>query len=190
MIKLIVALGNPGYEYRFTRHNIAWQMIEYLSFYDDLKWHQKFKGLFSETYLEGEKIFLIKPDTFMNRSGISIATAATFYKLDVDEIVVIHDDLELDFGIVGFKKGGGLGGHNGLRSVTVSLGTKDFNRFRLGISRPSHSDITSYVLGGFNKDESAVLPIILEKGAKLFEENLGEDFSRLYSKYRKEKVLP
>ncbi|MEN8152844.1 MAG: aminoacyl-tRNA hydrolase [Acidobacteriota bacterium] len=190
MIRLIAALGNPGPEYRFSRHNIAWQMIEYLSFYNDLKWQQKFKGLFSETYLLGEKIFIIKPDTFMNRSGLSIASAASFYKLKIEEIAIIHDDLELDFGIIGFKKGGGLGGHNGLRSVTASLGTKDFNRFRLGISRPSHSDITSYVLGNFNKDESAVLPTILEKGAELFEENLEEDFNDLYKKYRKEKVLP
>ena len=189
MIKLIAALGNPGKEYQTSRHNAAWQLVEYFSFFENLKWQKKFEGEFTEITLGGERIYIILPLTFMNRSGNSISTAAKFYKIDPDEILVIHDELELDFGIVGFKQGGGLGGHNGLRSITSSLGTKNFNRFRIGISRPEHKDITSYVLGKFSKEEQKELPFLLESGADIFEENIEIDFNQLDMKLRKIRIL-
>ncbi|MEN8222372.1 MAG: aminoacyl-tRNA hydrolase [Acidobacteriota bacterium] len=189
MIKLIAALGNPGPEYQASRHNAAWQLVEYFSFFEDLKWQKKFNGEFTEVNLSGEKVFIILPLTFMNRSGSSISTIAKFYKIEPDEILVIHDELELDFGIVGFKQGGGLGGHNGLRSTTSSLGTRDFNRFRIGISRPEHKDVTSYVLGNFNREEQKELPFLLESGADILEENIGIDFDQLDMKHRKIRIL-
>ena len=189
MIKLIAALGNPGKEYQTSRHNAAWQLVEYLSFFEDLKWQKKFDGEFTEFTLEGEKIFIILPLTFMNRSGSSVLTAAKFFKIDPDEILVIHDELELESGIVGFKQGGGLGGHNGLRSITSSLGTRNFNRFRIGISRPDHNDITSYVLGKFSRDEQKELPYLLESGADLLEENLRTDFDQLDLNLRKIRII-
>ena len=189
MIRLIAALGNPGPEYQASRHNAAWQLVEYFSFFEDLKWQKKFNGEFTEVKLGGEKIFIILPLTFMNRSGNSISTLSKFYKIEPDEILVIHDELELGFGLVGFKQGGGLGGHNGLRSVTSALGTKDFNRFRIGISRPEHKDVTSYVLGKFNKEEQKELPFLFESAADILEENIGIDFDKLDMKIRKIRIL-
>ena len=136
-----------------------------------------------------EKIHIILPKTFMNRSGISLAAAANFFKIIPEEILVIHDDLELDFGIAGFKYGGGLGGHNGLRSITSSLGTKDFNRFRIGISRPEHNDITSYVLGKFSKEEQKELPFLLSESESILELNFEMDFKEIDSNHRKIRIL-
>ena len=189
MIKLIAALGNPGPEYLSSRHNAAWQLIEHLSFFEELKWQEKFNGTMADFRNGDEKIHIILPKTFMNKSGSSIAAAANFYKITPEEILVIHDDLELNFGIVGFKYGGGLGGHNGLRSITSSLGTRDFNRFRIGISRPDHKDITSYVLGKFNKEEQADLPFLLSESASILELNFELDFKELDLKHRKIKII-
>lgn len=150
---------------------------------------KKFNGEFTEVTLSGEKIFIILPMTFMNRSGSSISAVSAFYKIDPDEILVIHDELELDFGVVGFKQGGGLGGHNGLRSITSSLGTRDFNRFRIGISRPEHKDVTSYVLGNFSKEEQKELSFLLESGADILEENIKIDFDDLDMKLRKIRIF-
>ena len=190
MVKLVAALGNPGSQYESTRHNIAWQMIERLSFYDELDWQNKFKGEYATYSLSGEKVFFLEPLTYMNRSGDSIRELAGFFKIEIEDILVIHDDLELDFGVIGFKRNGGLAGHNGLRSTAASLGTKDFNRLRLGISRPSHSDITSYVLGNFSEDERIVLPTYLEEAAGLLELCLTEGFDTAADQYKKKRVIP
>jgi len=189
MIKLIAALGNPGPEYLSSRHNAAWQFIEYLSFFEELKWQEKFKGTMADFRPGTEKIHIILPQTFMNRSGICLAAAANFYKITPEEILVIHDDLELNFGVVGFKYGGGLGGHNGLRSITSSLGTRDFNRFRVGISRPEHNDITSYVLGKFSKDEQKDLPFLLSESASILELNFELDFKEIGPEHRKIRII-
>ena len=189
MAKLAAALGNPGSRYESTRHNIAWQLLEYLSFYDDLDWRNKFKGEYAEYVLSGEKIFFLKPLTYMNRSGDSIREILAFFKIALEDVLVIHDDLELDFGVIGFKKNGGLAGHNGLRSTAASLGTRDFNRLRLGISRPSHSDITSYVLGDFSGDEQAVLPTYLEEAAGLLARCLSDGFDSMVEEFRKKRII-
>jgi len=190
---LIAALGNPGPEYSRTRHNIAWQMIEHLSVFPDLEWSNKFRGdlaTFKPETGGREKIYLLCPLTFMNLSGESISAAIRFFKMNLEDLLVIHDDLELDFGIMGYKKGGGLAGHNGLRSVVSSLGTRDFNRLRMGISKPSHGDITPYVLGGFTEDEQAVLPTFLEETARILETNFMEDMDTLVKKYKKHRIIP
>ena len=184
-IVLVVALGNPGNQYETTRHNIAWQMVEYLPFYNDLVWKQKFRGEYASISIDDRKVFFLEPQTYMNRSGLSLLPIMQFYKIEMEEVLVIHDELGLDFGVLGFKEGGGLAGHNGLRSVTDCLGTRDFKRMRLGISRPTHSDITSYVLGNFSNDEQSVLPFYLEEAAKLLEVCLREDFDSMVKKYRK-----
>jgi PTH1 family peptidyl-tRNA hydrolase len=189
MIKLIVALGNPGQKYALTRHNIAWQLLEHLSFYHNLNWQTKFKGEYSTHSIGSEKIFFLKPQTYMNLSGESVQPFVHFFKIKFDEILVIHDDIELDFGIVGFKTGGGLAGHNGLRSVANSLGTRDFKRMRLGISRPPHGKVEAYVLSNFSDDEKIVLPIYLGKAANLLEQCLNEDFNTIENKFNKENLL-
>jgi PTH1 family peptidyl-tRNA hydrolase len=190
-VKLIAALGNPGMEYAETRHNIAWLLLEHLAFADELHWQRKFNGHYAAYSTGADKIFFLAPETFMNLSGKSVAEAAQFYKIEVAEILVIHDELELPFGVLGFKQGGGLGGHNGLRSITASLGSRDFKRLRLGISRPAHSDITGYVLRRFNEDEAAVLPTFLEAAAGYLEEAMaGADFDEMVKMHRKERIIP
>jgi PTH1 family peptidyl-tRNA hydrolase len=188
-ISLVAALGNPGPQYAFTRHNIAWQMITCLSFYEELDWKEKFKGEYAFYRSGDEGVFFLKPLTYMNLSGQSIAVLMNYYELEPEEVLVIHDELELDFGVMGFKRGGGLGGHNGLRSTAACLGTRDFNRLRLGISRPSHPDITSYVLSPFSEDEEAVLPTYLEEAAKLLEVCLTEGFDAVEKPYRKKRLI-
>jgi PTH1 family peptidyl-tRNA hydrolase len=189
MISLVAALGNPGPQYAFSRHNIAWQMITCLSFYEELDWKEKFKGEYAIHRFEDEGIFFLKPWTYMNLSGQSLVALMNYYQVEPEEVLVIHDELELDFGVIGFKRGGGLGGHNGLRSTAACLGTRDFNRMRLGISRPSHPDITSYVLGPFTEDEEAVLPTYLEEAAKLLEVCLTEGFDAVEKTYRKKQLI-
>ena len=188
---LVAALGNPGQQYAQTRHNIAWQVIETLSFYDQLQWQEKFKGLYSSFRLtiSGEKVYFLKPLTYMNLSGQSLVAMMQFFKIDISEILVVHDELELEYGTIGFKRGGGLGGHNGLRSVTSSLGTREYNRFRLGISRPSHKDISSYVLGPFSEDQKILLPSFIENAAELLEKCLEDGFESVEKPYRKKKVI-
>ncbi len=190
---LIAALGNPGPEYARSRHNIAWQMIELLSFYPELQWDYKFKGdlaKYSSGITEGQTLYLLCPLTFMNLSGESVAAVMRFFKIDIQDLLVVHDDLELNFGVMGYKKGGGLAGHNGLRSIASSLGTRDFNRLRMGISKPSHGDITPYVLGTFSEDEQAVLPTFLEETARILEDNLTENIDSLVKKYKKYQIIP
>jgi PTH1 family peptidyl-tRNA hydrolase len=188
-VTLVAVLGNPGIQYETTRHNIAWQVMEYLSFFDNLVWHQKFKGEYASISIDGRKIYFLAPQTYMNRSGDSLLPMMQFFKIPVDEILVVHDELEMDFGVMGFKQDGGLAGHNGLRSVSAALGTRDFKRMRLGISRPSHTDITSYVLGNFSKDEQTVLPTFLEEAAKLLELCLVSDFETMAREYKKKVII-
>lgn len=188
-ISLVAVLGNPGTQYEATRHNIAWQMVEYLSFSDDLDWKGKFKGEYAPVSIDGEKVYFLAPQTYMNLSGESLLPMMQFFKIPLEEILVVHDELELDYGVLGFKQGGGLAGHNGLRSIASVLGTRDFKRLRLGISRPSHGDITPYVLGKFSPDEQAVLPTFLEGAADLLEKCLTQDFAVMAKQYRKEKII-
>ncbi len=189
MAILVAALGNPGPQYAFTRHNIAWQMLEYLSFYDEIDWEYRFKGEYTVYPMAGDKVFFLKPLTYMNRCGISVLEISNYYKIELEDTLVVHDDLELDFGVIGFKRDGGLAGHNGLRSIAAYLGSRDFNRLRLGISRPPHRDITSYVLGNFSAEEEAVLPTYLEEAAKLLEKCLVEGFDSLVEEFKKKRVL-
>ena len=189
MIRLLVALGNPGLDYARTRHNIAWQMIEHFSFFAELLWADKFSGLHAATSFWGDKTHLLKPLTFMNRTGFSVTRFMNFYKIEIDHIVVIHDDLGLPFGSIGFKDGGGLAGHNGLRSVAGQLGSPNFKRLRLGISRPAHPDISGYVLENFSSDEGDQLDEYLDNCARLVESELDKDFESLCEKYRKVSMI-
>ncbi|HLP45185.1 MAG TPA: aminoacyl-tRNA hydrolase [Candidatus Deferrimicrobium sp.] len=188
-ITLVAALGNPGNQYAATRHNIAQQLIEKLSFFPELEWQHKFKGEYSSIVIGGRKVYFLAPLTYMNLSGESLQPMMQFFRIPLEEVLVIHDELELDFGVLGFKQGGGLAGHNGLRSIAAVLGTRDFKRMRLGISRPAHTDITSYVLGNFSPGEQAILPTYLEEAAKILEICLVEDFNSIVKKYRKQNLL-
>lgn len=164
---LIVGLGNPGAEYAAHRHNIGFLAVDEIARQHNFPpFRQKFSALVSEGVIDGEKIMLIKPQTFMNRSGDSVAQAASFYKLAPADISVIHDELDLAPGKVRIKSGGGNGGHNGLRSIESHLG-KDFIRIRLGIGHPGHKDrVHSHVLSNFHKAENDWLEPLLDTLAK------------------------
>ncbi|MFC1501921.1 aminoacyl-tRNA hydrolase [bacterium] len=189
MIKLIVFLGNPGRKYKKTRHNIAWLLEEKLSFTQTVSWQKKWKGVFSQTKILDETRYFLKPETYMNRSGESVEAFMQFFKIIPSEILIIHDDIEIEFGQIGFKYGGGLGGHNGLRSIVSVLGTRDFYRFRLGVSKPNTSDIAAYVLSGFSKEERADLPDYLEKAAEELETYIWDNLESGVDQLSKKKVI-
>lgn len=154
MIKLIVGLGNPGQQYEKTRHNAGFLFLERLVSDYNSFWTKevKFQGWVANCHINSQKIVLLKPDTFMNRSGQSVGKIARYYKLAVDEILVVHDELDFVAGIVKLKKSGGHAGHNGLRDIIAHLGSKDFYRLRVGIGRPSAGKVVAdYVLSNPSK---------------------------------------
>ncbi|MBI9107283.1 MAG: aminoacyl-tRNA hydrolase [Spirochaetales bacterium] len=162
-------MGNKGQKYERTRHNLAWMMLEKLSYYDHLVWNTKFKAEYAQHH-GNEQLIILKPQTLMNNSGQSVSAAMSFYKIETDSLLVIHDDLELPFGTVQFKKGGGAGGHNGLRSITNLCGSPEFFRLRMGISRPpAGRDVSSWVLSRFSPEDEAVLDDYCRLAAGIFE---------------------
>ncbi|MBA4249949.1 MAG: aminoacyl-tRNA hydrolase [Candidatus Puniceispirillum sp.] len=152
---LVIGLGNPGQQYLINRHNIGFMAIDVLN--AQLSVTQTFKTQFKAQYFEAKinqhKIYGIKPQTFMNLSGQSVSLFSQFYKIPPEQIIVIHDDLDLDLGIIKIKQGGGHGGHNGLKNIDSLIG-KDYWRIRIGIGHPGHKDlVSSYVLSNFKAEE-------------------------------------
>ncbi|MCR4790606.1 MAG: aminoacyl-tRNA hydrolase [Treponemataceae bacterium] len=185
MIKLIAFLGNYGKQYSGNRHNTAWLFAESLSIYPSLNWQSKFKGQYAAENNQGSYIYYLKPETYMNLSGDSIIELAHFYKIKPEEILVVHDELELPLGAMSLKWSGGLGGHNGLRSTKANLGTADFWRLRFGIGRPEHPDIAGYVLSDFSKAEREVLDKIFIKGQELLDKLKNTSPDKLLDEYKK-----
>lgn len=163
MFQLVVGVGNPGSQYADTKHNIAWMFLDQSPIFRASTWKTKFKGDYSEGSIEGHKVYALKPQTYMNLSGESVRPMAAFFKILPADILVVHDELDIPFGQVHFKMGGGLAGHNGLKSIAASLGTDQFARMRIGIGRPKHGDVSNWVLSGFNGDDKIQLPTLLEK---------------------------
>ncbi len=169
MTWLVVGLGNPGPGYAGHRHNIGFMVVDELARRAGATFQDKFKGRFTKALLRGrEDALLIEPMTYMNRSGISVGAAAAFYKLTPERTIVVHDELDLDFGKLRLKQGGGHGGHNGLRSLYAHFG-KDFYRVRCGIGRPAHSDVSSWVLSNFAGDDLPEVPDLVDAAADAVE---------------------
>jgi PTH1 family peptidyl-tRNA hydrolase len=155
---LVVGLGNPGREYARHRHNVGWMVVDELARRHDASWKGKFSGRLAELRLDGHRVALLKPETFMNESGRSVAEAVRFYKLEPDAVLVVHDEGDLDLGRLQARKGGGLAGHNGLRSIAQQLKTPEFMRLRIGVGRPERGDrrpLADYVLSDFEPAEDA-----------------------------------
>jgi peptidyl-tRNA hydrolase, PTH1 family len=149
---LVVGLGNPGREYARNRHNAGWLVVDELARRHGGSWRSKFSGRLAEIRLDGHKLALLKPETFMNESGTSVGAAARFYKLEPDAVLVVHDEGDFDLGRLQLRIGGGSGGHNGLRSITQDLKTPDFMRLRVGVGRPGRGDprpLADYLLSDF-----------------------------------------
>ncbi|MBL6991310.1 MAG: aminoacyl-tRNA hydrolase [Bacteriovoracaceae bacterium] len=189
MQKLIVGAGNPGRKYSTTRHNIGRMVLEHSRFYSELKWQSKFKGQYSSISKNGSKIFFLTPETFMNLSGESVLALAQFFKILPADILVIHDELDLPFGTVALKNGGGLAGHNGLRSIANCLGTQSFKRLRLGIGRPQHGTVSSYVLSPFSKDESMLLDDYLSIAADAIDAFITDGFEKTARTFSKKSII-
>lgn len=155
MIKLIVGLGNPGAKYEKTRHNAGFLFLDYLAGrLGEWVTETKFHGRVLNCVIGGNKVILLKPQTFMNKSGMSVGAIARYFKIEVDEIVVAHDELDLTAGDLKLKKGGGHAGHNGLRDIIDNLGKKDFYRLRFGIGRPlDGGNVADFVLSNPSKQE-------------------------------------
>ena len=157
MVRLFVFLGNPGKDYASTRHNAGFMLADFL--YPDAVYQMKFHSQFMKT----GNVFVLRPMTYMNLSGTAVSEAASFYHLTPEEIMVIHDDLELPLGKARLQKDGGLQGHNGLRSIKERLGSSAFYRLRIGIGRPEHGDVRLYVTSPFRKDEQITLSQLFPK---------------------------
>jgi len=152
---LVAGLGNPGREYASTRHNAGRMVVDELARRRDGSWRSKFSGQLAEVRLDEAKLALLEPETYMNESGKSIGAAARFFKVPVESVLVVHDDVDLDEGRLQVKQGGGLAGHNGLRSIAQALGSQDFPRLRIGVGRPGRGDrrsVADFVLAPFSPE--------------------------------------
>jgi len=155
---LVVGLGNPGREYARNRHNVGYLVVDELARRHGGSWRSKFSGQLAEVRLDGHKVALLKPETYMNDSGRAVSAAARFYKVEPGEVLAIHDEGDFELGRLELKVGGGLAGHNGLRSVAQHLKTQDFLRLRVGVGRPERGDrrpLADYLLSNFEAHDDA-----------------------------------
>jgi len=153
---LVAGLGNPGREHERDRHNAGWMVVDELARRHDAGWRTKFNGRLAEFRLGDRRLALLKPETYMNESGRSIGQAVRFFKVDPESLLVVHDDVDLDVGRLQARLGGGLAGHNGLRSIAQALGRQEFLRLRIGVGRPGRGDprsVADYVLSSFDAED-------------------------------------
>ena len=155
---LVAGLGNPGREYERTRHNAGWLVLDELARRHGGSWRSKFSGSLAEVRLGDLRLALLKPETYMNDSGRSVGAAVRFFKVEPEQVLVVHDDVDLEAGRLQARAGGGLAGHNGLRSLAQHLGSQEFLRLRIGVGRPRRGDprpVADWVLSPFAPDEDA-----------------------------------
>lgn len=185
-MKCIVGLGNPGKKYEKTRHNVGFMAIDEIANRNGWSLNKtKFKGSFCVEHAHGEKVILLKPETYMNLSGESIRPLMEFYQIELENLLVIYDDLDLAPGKIRLRQKGGHGGHNGVRNTIDHLGTKDFNRIRVGIGRPTtNMPVIDYVLGTFSTEEKGEIEDSIKKSADACEEWLkGASFLEVMNKF-------
>ena len=184
---IIAGLGNPTREYEKTRHNVGFDTIDVLA--DKLNTsvdEKKFKGLYGRGIIAGEKVILLKPQTFMNLSGESVREAADFYKVDPEHIIVIYDDISLDVGQLRIRKKGSAGGHNGIKHIIQQLGTQNFVRIKVGVgAKPKGWDLADYVLGRFDKDDRVLVEEAQERACKAVELILTDSVDAAMNEYNK-----
>lgn len=173
-IRLIVGLGNPGPEYEQTRHNAGFWLVDNLANSLPgcrLQRETRFNALAAKANIAGREVWLLEPQTYMNRSGLSVGALARFFKINPDEILVVHDELDLQPGSVKMKKGGSSGGHNGLKDITAALGTQDYWRMRIGIGHPRTlglaQPVADFVLHRARKEEQPLIDECIDKGLRI-----------------------
>ena len=180
---LIVGLGNPGKEYENTRHNIGFNAIDVIAKKYKIELNRiKFKGIYGEAFIGGEKVILLKPSTYMNLSGESVRSVMDFYKISEEDVLVIYDDISLEVGRLRIRDKGSAGGHNGIKSIISHMGTEDFARIKIGVGQPK-GDLVNYVLGNFAKEEKRILDEVLETVVLAAEVIIKEDAKEAMNKY-------
>ncbi len=185
-MKLIVGLGNPGKEYENTRHNIGFIVIDKLLDYykcNDLK--SKFGGLYTQVMINDEKVIFLKPQKYINLSGIVIKEYIDYFKIDVSDLLVINDDLDLSVGNFKLKMSGSSGGHNGLKNIELNLGTKEYKRLKIGISNDKQIDTKDYVLGKIGSSDIKTIEKIVDLCPMIIDDYMVMSFSNLMTKYNK-----
>ena len=185
MIYVVVGLGNPGDEYRLTRHNIGFNVIEALEKeYNISVSKQKFKALIGEVWESDKKIVLVKPQTYMNSSGESVREVCDWYKISPDNIIVVYDDIDIPWRKLRVRPSGSAGSHNGVKSIVSLLGSKEFKRVRVGIGKPPDNlDLVSYVLGKFNQDEKKDLEQVIDNAKEAVKCIIDTDINNAMNKY-------
>ncbi|MCX0379150.1 aminoacyl-tRNA hydrolase [Clostridium perfringens] len=179
---LIVGLGNPGKQYEQTRHNIGFDVIDYMANKYNIDVNgEKFKGICGEGFIENKKVILLKPLTYMNLSGESIRELANFYKLEDDEIIVVYDDISLDIGRLRIREKGSAGGHNGIKSIIQNLGGDKFPRVKVGVGQPK-DNLVNHVLGKFSKEDrehiEKVIPVVSDAIVEIVKNDAKESMNK------------
>ena len=181
---MIVGLGNPGNDYKNTRHNVGFQLIDYIAREKKVEFiRNKFNGKYAEMSINGEKVILLKPLKYMNLSGEVVRDFVNFYKIDINDILIICDDLDTQVGTYRLRYKGSSGGHNGLKNIELHLNSKEYKRIKIGISNNKNMDTKDYVLGKFTNDEMELLNPIINKMPNIVEDYLNLSFDRVMSKY-------
>lgn len=180
---LIVGLGNPGKEYEHTRHNVGFDIIDLFADKYNISINRiKFKGIYGETNINGEKVILLKPQTFMNLSGESVKEVADFYKIPNENIIVVYDDISLDVGSLRIRQKGSAGGHNGIKNIIVNMSTDVFPRIKVGVGKPEH-DLVNHVLGKFSKEQREQLEKTFQPSIEAIETIITKNISEAMNKF-------
>lgn len=183
-MKIIFGLGNPGASYEMTRHNIGFQLLDYIANEKGVSIEKKkFNGLYGETFIHHEKVLFVKPLSYMNLSGMVISKFVSFYKVSLDDILVIHDDLDMSFGRVKIVYNHSSGGHNGIKDIEKCVGSQKYMRLKIGISRDDQVDVKDYVLSKFLMDEQLKLKEIYQKLVHVVDDFCVMDRASLMNRY-------
>ena len=181
---LVAGLGNPGREYEQTRHNVGWLVLDEFARRHGGSWRSKFSGSLAEVRLGDARLALLKPETYMNESGRSVGAAEHFFKVEPPQLLVVHDDVDLEPGRLQARAGGGLAGHNGLRSLAQHLGSQDFLRLRIGVGRPGRGDrrpVSDWVLSPFSAEED--VDALVARGADAVESLVAEGLEATQTRF-------
>ncbi|MCY6960327.1 aminoacyl-tRNA hydrolase [Clostridium brassicae] len=186
---LVVGLGNPGKEYEKTRHNIGFDMIDFISEKYKIEVNRKkFKGMYGDGKIVSEKVILLKPETYMNLSGESVREVADFYKIPNENIIILYDDISLDVGKIRIRPKGSAGGHNGIKNIIANLNSDIFPRIKIGVGQPSYDDLVSHVLGKFCKEDREKVEKIFHIIAKAIETIIESGVAESMNKFNGVKV--
>ena len=186
-MKLIVGLGNPGDQYKETRHNVGFSFLDSYLKQKNIsdKWSNKMSGKLLKTDINGEKVIFLKPQTYMNLSGDCVGKVARYYDISIDDILVISDDMDLLIGNYKLKQKGSSGGHNGLKDIELKLSSSSFKRLKIGISKTSDKNKKDYVLGTFSEEEKKILTSLFQELFLVLDDYFSLPFSDLMSKYNR-----